>query len=341
MESVCTATSCGRSRAKVRRSTVLEYKTTPASTSAPPTHLIICPCFFFLLSIVRTLRRFSSSRFPCGCQQPLFHYPDDSQAFCNDCVHGWAFLSSSPFPALPLAFFPPRVGEVALVLGPPFGSRGGNAMPAKTNCVASYWQEEGNCVPIICLWFANWGLNLLLALFCICFFLSFPFMPSSLFDAYLPFPPTVFSFFFSWKSCKESRLLNPWIYEAVRVSSAHVNLSQYLHLGFTADGKIKTPPNTSPTQFQFHLPDNCQFNQECQFCRYPPSILLLAKKLIFPLICLFAKMTCFRADLLSYSMLSLQPMCLLLLQMHRWDWFWNHAGEGENSRMSRNISVLF
>lgn len=57
-----------------------------------------------------------------------------------------------------------------------------------------------------------------------------------------PFSPHRFLIFFPWKSCKESRLLNPWIYEAVRVSSAHVNLSQYLHLGFTAEGKIKTGP---------------------------------------------------------------------------------------------------
>lgn len=180
--------------------------------------------------------------------------------------------------------FLPQVREVALVFGPPYGLQGGKpGKPAKTNCITSYWQGGRNCVPIICLWFANWELNLLLALFCICLFLYFPLFPL-LPGSLSLFPPLYFE-----KSCKESRLLNPWIYDPGTVSSTHVN---YPNICIWVS--LQKGPNTSTNQFQFHLMDNCQFIQRWKFYQYPSSILPLTNKVIFLLPHLFAWMTYFR-----------------------------------------------
>lgn len=76
-------------------------------------------------------------------------------------------LSLSLFPWLPPVYScprPPQVIEVALVFGAPFGWLRMKCKPAKTNCITSYRHEGRNCVPIICLWFANEGLNAFLPL---------------------------------------------------------------------------------------------------------------------------------------------------------------------------------
>ena len=73
------------------------------------------------------------------------------------------------------------------------------------------------------------------------------------------------------KSCKESRIYNSWIYEAERVSSAHVN---YPNICIWVSQWERSPTLLQPNS-KFHLADNCQFNQECKFYQYPPSILPL------------------------------------------------------------------
>lgn len=78
-------------------------------------------------------------------------------------------------------------------------------------------------------------------------------MPFSLFSSILE------------KNCKKSRLLNPWMYEAERVSSSHVNYPNICI--WVSQQKV---PTTSTTQFQFHLEHNCLFNLECKFYQYPP-----------------------------------------------------------------------